>query len=72
MGWQFSRTDPEKEGFDIFEATDEISRFTKQSTKNTFIDKTWMKSLKLEYKSDNIIKWKAIEYIIKKILTQYD
>ena len=41
-------------------------RHIKQSTKKTLINKTSTRLLGLEFKSDNIIKSKAIKLIIKK------
>ena len=62
--------DPDKEGFEIFKAIDEIFRYIKQTsnqlTKKGLIAKISMRLLKLEFKSDNIIKPKAMKYIVEK------
>ena len=69
LGCKFIRIDPDKEDFDIFKAVNDIFRHIKQSTKKTLISKilTWLS----EFKSDNIIKSKAMKFIAKKILPDY-
>ena len=71
LGCQFIRNDPCKEDFVIFRAITEIFRHIEQSTKNTLINKisTWL--LGLEFTSDNIIKSKAMKFIVKNILPDY-
>ena len=64
LGCKFIRTDPDKEDFEIF-------RSIKQSTKKTLIIRISTRLLGLEFKSDNIIKSKAIKCILKKILPNY-
>ena len=66
LGCNFIRIDPDKEDFDIFRAINEIFRHIKQSTKKTLTKETSTRLLGLEFKSDNIIKSKAIRFIIKK------
>ena len=61
-----SSIDPEKEGFDIFNTINEILRHMKQSPKKTLIDKISTRLLGLESKSDNTIKWKAMNMLLKK------
>ena len=50
LGCEYIRIDPDKEGFDIFKAINEIFRYIKQSsnqlTKKTLINKIFMKLLK--------------------------
>ena len=80
LGSKFIRIDPDKEIFDFFEAINEIFRpvkqssnkLTKQSTKKTMIDKTSMRLLVLEFKSDNTLKAKDVKYIVKKISPDYE
>ena len=71
LGCKFIRTDPDKEDFDIFRTINEIFRSIKQSTKKTLIIRISTRLLGLEFKSDNIIKSKAIKCILKKILPNY-
>ena len=60
------RINPDKEEFDIFKTFNEIFIHIIQSTKKTLINKFSTRSLGLEFKSDNIIKSKAIKFIVKK------
>ena len=71
LGCKFIRSDPDKEDFDIFRTINEIFRSIKQSTKKTLIIRISTRLLGLEFKSDNIIKSKAIKCILKKILPNY-
>ena len=64
LGCNFSRIYPGKEEFDIFTIIIKIYRYVKQSTKKALI-------LRLRFKSDNIIKSKAIKFIVKKVLPDY-
>ena len=45
---------------------------TKQSTKKSLIEKILMRLLTLEFESYNKLKSKAIKYIVKKILPDYE
>ena len=58
LGCKFIRIDPDKEDFDIFRAINEIFRQIKQLPKTRLLG--------LEFKSDNIIKSKAMKFIVKK------
>ena len=60
--------DPE---FDIFRAINEIFGHIKQSTEKTLISKISTRLLRLELKSDNETKSKAIKLIIKIIFPDY-
>ena len=60
FGWKFIRTDPNKENFDILRAINEKFRHIKQSTKKTLINKTSVRLLRFEFKSEKIIKSKAV------------
>ena len=71
LSCKFIRIHPDKEGFDIFKTVNEIFRRTEQSTKKTLISEISMRLLGLEFKSDSIIKSKAIEFIVKNILPDY-
>ena len=61
----FIRIDPEKENFDILKAINEIFRQIKQSGKKTLISKTSARLLRLEIKSVNMIKLKAMKIIVE-------
>ena len=65
FGCRFIRIDPEKKNFDIFTAISEIFTHIKQSTKKPLISKISNRLLGLEFKSDNIIKSKAINFFVK-------
>ena len=71
LGCKFIRIDPDKEDFDIFRTINQIFKRIKQLIKKTLINKisTWL--LGLEFKSDNIIKSKAMKFIVKTILPDY-
>ena len=56
---------------DIFKDINEIFRRIKQSAKITTINKISMRLLELEFKSNNIIKSKAMKFIVKKLLPDY-
>ena len=45
-----------------------IKQSSNQLIKKTLTDKTSMRLSRLELKSDNTIKWKAIRYIVKKVV----
>ena len=68
---KFIWIDPGKEDFDIFTAINEILRQIIQSTKKTLTNKISSRLLGLEFKSDNTIQYKAVKYIVKKILPDY-
>ena len=72
LGCKFISTDPDKEDFDIFRTINEIFRQIKQSTKKVPRSKILARLLVIEFKSDNIIKSKAIKYICEKILPDYN
>ena len=70
LSCNFIRINSEKEDFYMFRAIIEIFieifRQIKQSTKNFLINKISTRFLGLEFKSNNIIKSKALKYIFKK------
>ena len=71
LGCKFIRIDPDKEDFDIFRTINQIFNCIKQSIKKTLINKISMWLLGLEFKSDNMIKSKAMKFIVKTILPDY-
>ena len=68
IGCKFIRIDPDKEEFDNFRPNNEIFRNINQSTKKSLINKISMRLLGLEFKSDNMIKSKAMKFFIKNIV----
>ena len=72
LGCEFIRINPDKENFNIFKAINEIHRQIKESIKKSgkksLIDEISDKLLRLKFKSNNSIKTKCLEYIVKKIL----
>ena len=66
MDCKFFRIDPDEEDFDIFRAINQIFRHIKQSTKKTLVNKISVRLLGLEFKWDNILKTKAMKFIVKK------
>ena len=63
---KFIRINPDKEDFNIFRAITEIFRHIKESTEKPLINKISTRLLELEFKSDNIIKSKAMKFFVKK------
>ena len=70
FGCKFTMIDPDKD-FYIFKTINEIIRHVEQSTKKTPINKISTRLLRLQFKSDIIIKSKAIKLFVKKILPDY-
>ena len=68
LSCKFIRIGTNKEDFDIFRAINEIFGHIKQLT---LINNISMRLLRLEFKSDNIVKPKATKFIVKKILSDY-
>ena len=68
LGCKFTKIDHDEKDFDIFGSIKEIFRRIKKSTKKTLTNKV---SARLEFKSGNIIKSKAIKFIVKQILPDY-
>ena len=74
------RIDPDKEDFDICKTINGIFRHIKQpsnqltklSTKKSMINKISIRLLELEFKSENMLKSKAIKHIVKKSLPDYE
>ena len=76
LGCESIRIDSDKKYFDAIKAINEIfgciKKSSNQLTKKNLIDKISTELLKLESKSDNIIKSKAIKNIVNKILSHYE
>ena len=66
LGSKFIRIYPDKEKSDIFRAINEIFRQINNRLKITITSKISTRSLELEFKSDNILKSKAIKIIGEK------
>ena len=47
------------------------NQLTKQSTENSLIHKILIRLLRLEFKSSNMLKSKAVKYTVTKILPDY-
>ena len=71
LSCKFIRIDLEKKDFNIFKTVNKIFWHIKKSTKKALINKTYTRLLRLEFKSDNITKSKAIQFIVEKILPDY-
>ena len=63
LGSKFIRIHPDKEKSDIFRAINEIFRQINNRLKITITSKISTRSLEFEFKSDNILKSKAIKII---------
>ena len=76
IGCECIRINPGKKTFNIFVEIGKIQNYTvkstkkltEESTKKFLIDELSNKLLRLEFKSNNSIKTKCLEYVIKKIL----
>ena len=70
LGCKFIRINPAEEGSDIFgqicKIHHHIVESNKKLTKKSLIDKLSIKLLGLEFKSNNSIKTKCLQYIVKK------
>ena len=71
LGCKFIRIEPDKEDLDIFKTINEIFKYIKQSTKTTLTNKFMIRLPGLEFESDNVIKSKAMKFIVKKIFPDY-
>ena len=63
LGCKFLRIDTDEEDFNLFRSISEIFRHIKQSTKKNLINKISARFLGFEFKSDNMIKSKAMKFI---------
>ena len=71
LGSKFIRIDADNDYFDTFIATNELFRHIKQSTNKILANEISTRLLRLEFKSENIIKSKAIKVIVEKTLPGY-
>ena len=65
LGCKFLRIDTDEEDFNIFRTISEIFRHIKQSTKKNLMNKISARLLGFEFKSDNMIKSKAMKFITR-------
>ena len=72
LSCEFIRTNPDEKKLNILKAINEIhihiKESIKKSAKNSLIDGLLNKLLRLEFKSNNSIKAKYLEYVVKKVL----
>ena len=76
---KFTRINPAKERFNVFNEIGIIQNFkaesnkklTEKSTKKSMIDRFSIRLLELVFKSHNSIKTKCLKYIVKKILPDF-
>ena len=66
LGCKLIKIDPDKEGFDIFKLSMKYLDTLNNRLKIFIINKILTRILGLEFKSDNIIKSKAIKFIVQK------
>ena len=77
LNYKFIRINPDKEGFNVFKAINEIFRHinetnrrsTEELTKVSLIDELSDKLLKLKFKSNNSIKSKCSKHVVEKIFS---
>ena len=71
LSCEFSRINPDEKDFNSFKTINEINRqikkLTEKPTKKSLIDELANKLLRIEFKSDNSIKTKCLEYVVKHI-----
>ena len=71
LGCKFIRINPDEENFNISKVINEINRHIKKSTKEinkkSLIDELSSRFLKIEFKSDDLIKTKLLKYAVKKL-----
>ena len=68
LGCKFIRINPDTENYDVFTEISKIHNFIAESTKKSLIDNISKRLLELEFKSDHLIKSKALKYVVNKIL----
>ena len=68
LGCKFIRINPDTENYDVFTEISKIHNFIVESTKKSLIDNISKRLLELEFKSDHLIKSKALKYVVNKIL----
>ena len=70
LDWKFIRIDPDREDFSFLRALNEIFRHIKLSIKEA-LNKTLTRLSGLEFKPKNIIKSKAMKFIVKDIFADF-
>ena len=74
LGCKLIRIDPDKKDFDVYNDINEISNIidTSNNRLKALIGKISRSLLVLQFKSNNMIKSKALKHIAKKILPNYE
>ena len=68
LGCKFIRINPDTENYDVSTEISKIHNFIIESTKKSLTDNISKRLLELEFKSDHLIKSKALKYVVNKIL----
>ena len=68
LGCKFVGINADEQNVNIFKAINKIQRHVKESPKKYLIDKISKRLVKLEFKSDYLIKLKYLKYVVRKIL----
>ena len=68
LGCKFVGINADEQNVNIFKAINKIQRHVKESPKKYLIDKISKRLVKLEFKSDYLIKLKCLKYVVRKIL----
>ena len=68
LGCKFIRTNPDTENYDVSTEISKIHNFIVESTKKSLIDNISKRLLELEFKSNHLVKSKALKYVVNKIL----
>ena len=68
LGCKFVGINADEQNVNIFKAINKIQRHVKESPKKYLIDKISKRLVKLEFKSDYLIKSKCLKYVVRKIL----
>ena len=68
LGCKFIRINPDTENYDVSTEISKIHNFIIESTKKSLTDNISKILLELEFKSDHLIKSKALKYVVNKIL----
>ena len=68
LGCKFVGINADEQNVNIFKAINKMQRHIKESPKKYLIDKISKRLVKLEFKSDYLIKLKCLKYVVRKIL----
>ena len=68
LGCKFIRINPDTENYDVSTEISKIHNFIIESTKKSLTNNISKRLLELEFKSDHLIKSKALKYVVNKIL----